>query len=108
MSRAVMIEHHLPMPDLQKKIVDRSGGFIGRVDFIWPGLRVIGEFDGAVKYTRGLTGRSAEETVVDERRREQALERTTGMRVVRWVWDDALRESGLLRILADVGVRPLH
>ncbi len=108
LSRAVMIEHHLPMPELQKKIVDRSGDVIGRVDFIWPDLRVIGEFDGAVKYTRGLTGRSAEETVVEERRREQALERTTGMRVVRWVWDDALREAGLLRILADVGVRPLY
>ncbi|MDU0349106.1 hypothetical protein [Actinomyces sp. MRS3W] len=108
LSRAVMLEHHLPLPNLQESVRDEYGGLLGRVDFIWFDYGVIGEFDGRVKYGRALTDRSTDEVLVDERRREINIERATGMRVVRWLWDDAFRERGLLEILAGVGIRSMH
>ncbi|MDU7428527.1 hypothetical protein [Actinomyces urogenitalis] len=108
LSRAVMIEHHLPLPRLQDEIWDPRGRLVGRVDFIWPDLGVIGEFDGNVKYGREMAGRPIEEVIQDERRREIAVERASGMRVVRWLWRDAWQGEPLLQILADVGVRCTH
>ncbi|MDO4901919.1 hypothetical protein [Actinomyces sp.] len=108
LSRAVMIEHHLPMPALQEPVRDQRGGLLGRVDFIWPEHGVIGEFDGRVKYGRELTGRPVDNVLLAERRRELDIESATGMRVVRWLWDDAWREQGLLEILAGAGIRPIH
>ncbi len=108
LSRAVMIEHHLPMPALQEPVRDQHGGLLGRVDFIWPEHGVIGEFDGRVKYGRELTGRPVDEVLLAERRRELDIESATGMRVVRWLWDDAWREQGLLEILAGAGIRPVR
>lgn len=108
LSRAVMIEHHLPLPTLQEPVRDQRGGLLGRVDFIWPEHGVIGEFDRRVKYGRELTGRPVEEVLLAERRREIDIERVTGMRVVRWLWDDAMREHGLLEILAGAGICPSY
>ncbi len=110
LSRAVMIEHHLPPPDLQTKIYDRHGVFVGRVDFSWPELKVIGEFDGRMKYDQEVYGRSMDNVLFEERQREQALMRASGMQVVRWLWGDALREGGreMLERLADAGVRSLY
>ncbi|WP_257210489.1 hypothetical protein [Actinomyces ruminis] len=108
LSRAVMIEHHLPLPALQEPVRDQRGGLLGRVDFIWHEHGVIGEFDGRVKYGRELTGRPVEEVLLAERRRELDIESATGMRVVRWLWDDALREQGLLEILAGAGIYPSY
>lgn len=108
LSRAVMIEHHLPLPTLQEPVRDQGGGLLGRVDFIWSEFGVIGEFDGRVKYGRELTGRRVDDVLLAERRRELDIESATGMRVVRWLWDDALREQGLLEILAGAGIRPMH
>ncbi|SDN39342.1 hypothetical protein SAMN05216355_10318 [Actinomyces ruminicola] len=108
LSRAVMIEHHLPMPALQEPVRNERGGLLGRVDFIWPERGVIGEFDGRVKYGRELAGGPVEEVLLAERRREIDIELATGMRVVRWLWDDAFRERGLLEVLAEAGVRSLH
>ena len=45
---------------------------------------------------------------MEERRREHAIERATGMRVVRWLWEDAFRETGMLRALAEAGVKSLY
>lgn len=62
--------HHLgcEAPELQVAFYDDQG-FIGFVDFWWPRLRLIGEFDGRVKY-RGesyLRGRLPEEVVCPKR-----------------------------------------
>ncbi|WP_235984993.1 hypothetical protein [Actinomyces trachealis] len=108
LSRAVMLERHLPIPQLQSEVFSRSGEFIGRVDFMWPDLGVIGEFDGVVKYTRALSGKPVDKIVIEERRRENRLERVTGMRVVRWTWNDAIHSPRLLDLLADVGILPQH
>lgn len=60
-----------------------------RCDFAWPEFGVVGEFDGRVKYTRGLLrpGESLEEVVWREKRREDEI-RDTGRTVVRWVWSE--------------------
>lgn len=77
----------LPKPELQPSVFDEKGRFVGRVDFLFPELGVIGEFDGEGKYRkeeqRGT--RTADEVVVAEKIREDAL-RALGWIVVRWTW----------------------
>ncbi|GEL24633.1 CTP synthase [Pseudonocardia sulfidoxydans NBRC 16205] len=84
-SRVALRRYGLPTPELQWEV--RGGGrFIGRVDFGWPALRTIGEFDGRTKYTRDSQDDAAD-VVWAEKRREDAL-RAVGLRVVRWTWAD--------------------
>lgn len=85
-SRVRMAEVGLPAPDLQFRVLDRFGRFVARTDFCWPERRVVGEFDGKVKYDRP-SPQDLAEVVMDEKRREQAI-RDTGLWVVRWGWDD--------------------
>lgn len=85
-SRVLMHVARLPKPDLQRRIYDSTGLFIGRVDFFVEEFATIGEFDGIGKYTRHLTpGQDAAEVVVDEKLREDDL-RATGSAVARWTW----------------------
>ncbi|AMD87283.1 hypothetical protein AXF14_06380 [Actinomyces radicidentis] len=105
LSRAVIIENGLAVPDLQRELLDDDGEFLGRVDMLWEEHGVVGEFDGAMKYTRGLTGAYPQEVVVAERRREHALESRGHVRVARWTWADAMgRGTGMLTELARYGV----
>lgn len=106
LSRARMIELDLPRPVLQHEVRDRRG-LVGRVDFFWADLGVVGEFDGRVKYRVDGVGdrRALEERVWDEKQREDRL-RTAGLRVVRWTWRDALEPARLARLLAAAGIRP--
>ena len=53
-SRAVLIEAGLPLPDLQLEVRRADGVLVGRSDFGWQRQRVLGEFDGRVKYGRLL------------------------------------------------------
>lgn len=75
----------LPTPCEQVRICDDSGTFIGRVDFAWPELGIILEFDGAVKYKE-----NGSKALFQEKRREDAL-RALGWTVVRCVWSDLSR-----------------
>jgi very-short-patch-repair endonuclease len=61
-----------------------------------PALRVVVEFDGAVKY-QGADGRNA---LIREKRREDAL-RALGYRVVRLTWSELRRPE---RVLAALGL----
>lgn len=79
LSRALMIRAGIPMPDLQVEYREDDGELFARVDFDWGG-RVVGEFDGLVKYGDATD-------VVAEKRREDKL-RALGIIVVRWTWDD--------------------
>ena len=78
-----MIEAGLPAPRLQREYCARSGVY--RVDFDW-GAKLVGEFDGMVKYGRL---RPSEKTVADvvlqEKLREDEI-RALGPVVVRWTW----------------------
>ena len=96
----------LPRP-VQQHSFDDASGTIGRVDFWFPDQGVIVEFDGLAKYRdpslRG--GRSPEEVVVDEKRREDRLRALAEVRhVVRPIWRDVLPGGGLPLMLAVTGL----
>ena len=105
LSRARIRELGLVVPELQVEVSDRSGR-VGRVDFWWPDVRLVGEFDGRVKYrTDGLDdSRALEERVWAEKVREDRL-RATGRAVVRWTWGTALDPKRLYAHLSAAGVR---
>ncbi|MFT4109239.1 hypothetical protein [Propionicimonas sp.] len=84
-SRVRMAQVRLPAPDLQTRVFDAAGRFVARCDFCWPGRRVIGEFDGAVKYTG--TPEEVAAAVMAEKRRQTAIE-ALGWLVVRWTWSE--------------------
>lgn len=87
-SRVAISLAGLPAPVLQWEVRSTSGRLIGRVDFGWPDLATIGEFDGRVKYGRLLRpDRSPGDVVYEEKRREDEL-RAVGLGVVRWGWSD--------------------
>jgi hypothetical protein len=95
-SRALMIDAGLPLPDLQVEVHHPDGRFVGRSDFGWRDHRVLGEFDGQVKYGRLLRpGQAPGDAVFEEKRREDALrEERWGM--VRWVWADLSSPAALV------------
>ena len=69
----------MPIYDIQ--------GLVGYADFGWLPLKVLGEFDGRIKY--GATGVDAAEAVWREKKREDRL-RALGFEVVRWTWADLM------------------
>jgi hypothetical protein len=85
-SRAVIIEAGLPVPDLQVEVRRADGTLVGRSDFGWRRQRLLGEFDGRVKYGRLLrAGQEPGDAVFAEKRREDAMRHELwGM--TRWVW----------------------
>lgn len=89
-SRSRVLLHRLGLaPSVLQLAVRREDGvFVGCADFGWEGERVLGEFDGRVKYGRLLRpGQSPGDAVFEEKRREDAL-RDEDWRVVRWTWAD--------------------
>ncbi|MGI9003582.1 MAG: type IV toxin-antitoxin system AbiEi family antitoxin domain-containing protein [Pseudonocardia sp.] len=87
-SRVAIARCVLPVPVPQWEVRSDAGVLLGRVDFGWPELSTVGEFDGRVKYGRLLRpGETAGDAVFREKRREDDI-RDAGERFVRWVWDD--------------------
>jgi len=86
LSRVILYRTAVPEPVLQLKVHNHLGRFVGRTDFAWRDGRLLGEFDGKVKYGRVLKpDQDPGEVIYQEKLREDAL-RDTGARVVRWVW----------------------
>lgn len=82
----------LPAPILQQEF-RAHGGVVARVDFWFPDQGVVVEFDGLFKYRdRSMRGgRSAEDVVVDEKLREDAVRAIPGVEgVARVTWRDVL------------------
>ncbi|MEE2031338.1 hypothetical protein [Rhodococcus chondri] len=79
LSRVRMSEYGLPLPDLQHEVVTLDGRRY-RVDFFWEEYGVVGEFDGALKYTE-------RHHLVAEKDREDAI-RDLGLEVIRWNWTE--------------------
>ncbi|GAB3573840.1 hypothetical protein GCM10027406_02910 [Leifsonia lichenia] len=106
-SRVVMSIVGLPPPELQHRVELPSGTV--RVDFAWPEHGVLGEADGDVKLTdqRMRGARSPMQVLRDQVARERAIERVTGMRVVRWGWGTARRADRLGPLLARAGLTAL-
>lgn len=87
-SRVAIARAGLPVPVLQWEVRSPAGLLIGQVDFGWPGLRTVGEFDGRVKYGRDLQpGQDPVEVLYAEKLREDAL-RGEDLGMVRWGWID--------------------
>jgi hypothetical protein len=75
-------------PSVLQLRVHGGGSFLGRADFGWEEERVLGEFDGRVKYGRLLRpGQMPGDAVFEEKRREDLL-RDEDWGVVRWTWND--------------------
>jgi hypothetical protein len=80
--------HALPMPQLQHEVWFQ-GRLIGVLDFYWPELGLMGEFDGKAKYLAHLReGENPADALFREKQREDLLRRVTGCRMVRFVWSD--------------------
>lgn len=73
------------VPELQVSVPARSGGHL-YLDFALSELGFWGECDGKSKYTSSelLRGSSPEEIVYAEKRRQEWIEGTTGLRCIRW------------------------
>lgn len=95
-------------PDLQHVISLDTGG-LARVDFRWPGQRLVGEFDGLDKYRSAemRQGKSAGEVVMEEKRREDAIRRA-GEGVARWEWWHLYEPARLATVLTRAGVPRRH
>lgn len=95
-SRVIMHEHGIPTPELQHELFDAGGYLVARTDFAWLERRLLGEFDGAVKYS-GQFGKPAEQVVLEEKRRENLI-RSYGFEIVRWTWPD-LRQPAAFALM---------
>ena len=94
-SRAQMIEAALPLPRLQHTFFIAGNEY--RSDFDWD-EKLVGEFDGRIKYGRLLKpGQDVSSAVMEEKRREDEF-RSTGSMVIRWDWSVLERRTlaGLL------------
>lgn len=99
-SRWLMQSVGLPAPVLQQKFTNVAGDFVARTDFWWPAHRLVGEFDGKVKYGRLLKpGQTLADVIEAEQLREQALRRL-GIWVVRWRWSDLDDPDAFRQIIA--------
>jgi len=93
-SLALLVMHDLglPRPELQHEF-SVDGRCIARVDFWFPEQGVVVEFDGLVKYRAGEVrgARTAEEVVISEKFREDAVRAVPGVRgLARLVWREVL------------------
>jgi hypothetical protein len=91
-SRYLCHRYRLPAPELQGPVYDDDGELIGVSDFQWKQQRLLGEFDGKIKYGRLLKpGEEPGEVVFREKVREDAMRRVTGCAMVRLIWSDLNR-----------------
>lgn len=91
-TRVVLRRAGLPVPELQMPVFDERNTSLGAADFGFPAARVIGEFDGYVRYGRllhgsGFTAEPPPEVVRQEMDRERLIKQA-GWQVIRWTWPD--------------------
>lgn len=87
-ARFLFWKQHIPRPVLQYPVYD-GGVLVGRSDFAWPEYKLLGEFDGKVKYGRLLVpGDDPSSVVFREKVREDRMRELTGWGFVRFTWPD--------------------
>ncbi|MGY1914597.1 type IV toxin-antitoxin system AbiEi family antitoxin domain-containing protein [Blastococcus sp. SYSU DS0973] len=87
-SRVILHRWKLAPSALQFEVRSGGGELVARTDFAWEDARLVGEFDGRVKYGRLLRpGEAPGDAVFAEKLREDAV-RDEDWDVVRWVWAD--------------------
>jgi hypothetical protein len=106
-SRFLFFEQHLPEPTLQFKVYDDDGNLVGITDFAWPQFRLLGEFDGMIKYGPLLKpGQSPADALTNEKNREDRLREVTGWNLIRLIWADLHRRrvtAGRVQRLMQMG-----
>lgn len=104
LSRVLIHQLGFVVPDLQHRMILRSGSSV-RVDFWWEGVRLIGEFDGLMKYRQAqrFAHKDAAEAVIEEKRREDEL-RSLGCGLLRWTWADLQHPRRFADMLDAAGV----
>ena len=108
-ARAIMIEMGFALPDLQAEFahpLDSRRRY--RVDFLWmkeDGSRVIGEFDGRIKYEDAAMrgGRSAVRVLEEERIRESRLS-VYGLPIMRFSYRNMMDRGRFALLLGRFGV----
>lgn len=105
LSRAQMHLLGFPPPELQVRF-DRAEGGFDRVDFDWPDFGAFGEFDGDLKYLdpRYRAGRTADEVVLAEKKRDQRITLRHRRRGAHWDWSIARHPQRLDAVLRDLGL----
>jgi hypothetical protein len=102
----VMHDIGLPRPQLQHEFVENDR-VVARADFWFPEHGVVVEFDGLVKYRNELlrAGRTADEVVVAEKLREDAVRaRPEVSSVVRLIWREVLPGGAAPNVLRRGGL----
>jgi hypothetical protein len=93
-SRGRVLLHRMGLAPstLQFEVRTSTGAFVGRSDYAWEDARLLGEFDGRVKYGRLLRpGQEPGDAVFEEKLREDAM-RDEDWGVVRWTWRELTPE----------------
>jgi hypothetical protein len=94
-SRVILHRWKLAPSALQFEVRSADGTLVGRSDFAWEEQRLVGEFDGRIKYGRLLRpGQDPGDAVFQEKLREDAI-REESWGVIRWVWSDLGRPDRL-------------
>ena len=110
-ARGVMVRAGILPTTLQQTFRDPTDAQQAyRADFVFElrsGMKVLGEFDGRVKYIDEgmLAGRDSIDAVLAERQRESRLT-MLGMPVVRFSWRDVTTPGRIERLLDAAGVTP--
>lgn len=106
-SRLQLIRLGFERPRVQAPVPGPDGGTYW-LDFALDDVGVFGEFDGKDKYLGEALrrGRTLEEVLLDEKRREDWVRGRTGRRVVRWGSEHIATAAVLGARLASFGVRP--
>lgn len=92
---------------LQVRVRAQDGSWY-RMDMELVGYGVFLEADGRVKYTEQsmLGGKSLQEVLLNERKRENWVSGTTNARTIRGVWKEALTPQQTATMLRNYGVTP--
>lgn len=106
-SRLYLSRLGFALPRLQVRVPAPSGRDY-EMDFAFDALRTFGEFDGVHKYSdaRFLRGRTPEQALLDEKRREDWVRGTTQWRIVRWEMSHIRSAHTLATRLAHFGITP--
>ena len=90
-SRVLFDLNGIPRPDLQRDL--GAGEFLGRPDFYWEDAKLLGEFDGEIKYSGQFGEPGAVRELQDKR---EAGFRDAGFDMIRWKWTDLSAPDPLL------------
>jgi hypothetical protein len=99
----------LPAPVLQLRVDFPDGGY-AQLDFCWPQLRRWMEFDGVFKYVDRelLAGRSPDEVLADQSRRERRVRAATGWECDRCGFAQAGTIADFADFLRGIGMYPFR